>query len=176
MTNKPNARQLLNDDPIRFSLLKSGAVYDRDAGRIVTHTGEGPFQITKESSGQMRTRWKQKTLIAQLRGLAAKEGVELPPDITDEEIVQGALSGVEALTAHMKAIFLKSNNIRGLAEAYSKLVSPLTGQPDDDDSLTDLEVREVYRDLAALARRVMGGVEANRQRQVINGDVLDVTE
>ena len=161
--DKPNARELLNEDPVRFQLMKGGAVYDRKAGRIVTHTGEGPYQITPETSGKMRARWKQKILISQLRGLAAKEGFALPAEITDEEILQGALDGVEALTAHMKAVFLKSTNVRGLAEAYSKLVAPLTSQPDDDESLTYGQVRGIFGEIAALARKVNAEIEAKRR-------------
>lgn len=43
-------------NPKRYKLLKSGAIYDYEDGRIAGHTGEGPYQITAENGAQMRQR------------------------------------------------------------------------------------------------------------------------
>jgi hypothetical protein len=141
--------------PERYKVLKSGAVYDREAGRIVSHSGEGQFQITSANARAMVAKKREKAIAAQMRGLAAKNGIALPEDATDEQILKGALDGVEALTAHMKDVFLKSNNIRGLAEAYSKLVTPLVGQqPEEDEQVVDGEWRVLIREIAIAARKL----------------------
>ena len=70
---------------------------------------------------------RERAIASQLRGLA-RATKELPEDADFEEIAAGALTTIEALTKHFVEIFLQSNNIRGLGEAYSKLIIPLLGE------------------------------------------------
>ena len=167
MADKKPTKDDVTANPERYQLLKSGAIYDRELSRIVSHTGEGEYQITKETARQMLARRREKAIVAQMRGLAAKEGIALPEDVTDEQILRGALDGIEALTAHMKDVFLKSNNIRGLADAYTKLVSPLVGQqPEEDQSVQYSQFRQVMREIASRIRQM-------EHQQTVVGDVID---
>lgn len=158
------------DLPERYKVLKSGAVYDREVGRIVSHSGEGEYQITSATARAMLAKKREKAIAAQMRGLAAKNGIALPPDATDEEVLNGALDGMEALTAHMKKVFLESNNIRGLAEAYTKLTAPLVGSQSDEreipDHLVEAKAKELLHGLSAMAKRI-------REEQIANGGVID---
>ena len=43
-------------NPERYRLLKGGAIYDYELGRIAGHTGNGPYQITAENGAQLRQR------------------------------------------------------------------------------------------------------------------------
>lgn len=138
-------------DEERYKTLTNGAVYDLQAKRIV----KGAV-MSSDGARAMVAKKREKAIASQMRGLAAKEGIALPKDATDEEILNGALDGIEALTSHMKDVFLKSNNIRGLAEAYSKLVLPMVGQPSDDEDMPVVndEVRMVLREIAIYARKI----------------------
>lgn len=70
---------------------------------------------------------KEKGTLAQLRALAKGTGVELPEDAELDQLVEQASSGLEALTLHFFQQFMKSSNIRGMAESYGKLAAPLVG-------------------------------------------------
>jgi hypothetical protein len=154
-TKANEARALVASDPQRYRLLKSGAIMDTETGKLVGHTGEGPFQITSETSRQMLAKRREKTLISWMRGLASKDGKALAPEATDEEILMGALDGVEALVAHTKAVYLKSNNIRGLGEALGKLTNPLLDRPlEEDQPATYAEFRGLLAEMAAAARAI----------------------
>ena len=52
--------------------LANGAVYDMDAKRIVANPGGGTTAITQANTSEMRQRWTEKKLAAQL---AASEGI-----------------------------------------------------------------------------------------------------
>lgn len=110
-------------DPARFRLLKSGAVYDNQIGRIVANPGGGKYAVTTEKSVEMHARRKQVGIIAQMRALARAEGMELPDDIEMDELLSLAASGVEALYTHAIKTFLASKNIRGMGEIIPKLVA-----------------------------------------------------
>jgi hypothetical protein len=149
-------------NPDRYREGSNGAVFDRETGRIVTlDPSRNPYAITPENAREMHKRRKQLDRIARMRGLALGIGIELPEDAAIEQIAGAAHSAVEALTAHMTKVFLKSNNVRGLAEAYSKLIAALQ---DDDEGEDGARNDHLPRVLVLLA-------EIGRRRE--SGDVID---
>lgn len=169
----------MTEDNQRYIHLKSGAVYDKEVGRIVGHSGEGEYQITKANARAMVERKKEKAIRSQLRGLAAKEGLALPEDASEDEILKGALDGIEALTAHMKNVFLKSENIRGLGEAYQRLVVPMVGIQSDEADIPDWVIEQhlqkkygpVIREMAAMASRILAEKGLIDGGEIIDADV-----
>jgi hypothetical protein len=141
-------------DPTRYRHYRNGAVYDLERGRIVAMDGEnGTTLITKENAREYQRRGRQALLISQLRGLAGTIN-ELPPDADLEAITQGAATVIEALTKHYTRTFLKSNNLRGMAESYAKLISPLLGDDEaDQDRQPDQIPARAILILAELARK-----------------------
>jgi hypothetical protein len=84
--------------------------------------------------------------------------------------LKGALDGIEAMTAHMKDVFLKSQNIRGLAEAYSKLTAPLVGSQVDErevpEWMVEAKAKELLNEMVLLAKRI-------KEEQLANSSVID---
>jgi hypothetical protein len=161
MDNDNNPRDLLKpeipdySDTTRYRHYRNGAIYDLERGRIVAMDGEnGTTLITKENAREYQRRGRQALLISQLRGLAGTIN-DLPPDEKDlEAITQGAATVIEALTKHYARTFLKSNNLRGMAESYAKLVSPLLGDDEtDQDRQPDQIPARAILILAELARK-----------------------
>lgn len=138
-------------DPQRYRELKNGSIYDMERGRIVS--GAITTRITSDNARAMVERRKQRFVISKLRGLAGAIK-ELPPDADLETITEGAADVVEALSRHFARTFLKSSNLRGMAESYAKLIAPLVG--DDEEQETDAAPKipaRVVLILAELARK-----------------------
>jgi hypothetical protein len=112
-------------DPSRYRFFDGGAVYDLQKGRIVAHTQptDGKYQITPEKGKEFAQRRRELGQIAQLKALAASEGIELPEGADMDELIQAAAKGIEAITLHMLKTFKDSKNLRGMAESYSKLTT-----------------------------------------------------
>jgi len=161
--NENKVKSLLESAPERYRLLKSGALYDMEAGRIVENPNGGKYAFTRESSLAVWQQRREKFKKSWMRGLADT----LPEDATDEEIVEGALDGTEVLVRHMKREFLKSGNIRGLAEAIRALIAPLLGPQVEDDEPARREAM-VLRQIFVLARNV--------EAEVTDGEIVNAGE
>ncbi len=122
-----NKLELYQADPERYQINSIGAVFDKTTGRFCDMISElNPHAITPANAHAMQERRRQITLTAQLRGLARAFDLTLD-DATLEQIAASAGSAVELLTEHMARTFMASSNIRGQAEAYRALLSPLVG-------------------------------------------------
>ena len=111
-------------DPARFRLLKSGAVRDEQLGQIVyMPPGGGKNGYTSETAKAAAQRRKEIGFIAQMRGLALGNGVELPEDAELEELLQKSGDAIVAIYAHTVKTYLQSKNIRGMGEIIPKLVA-----------------------------------------------------
>ena len=157
-------------DPEKYRLLDSGAVYDLKAGRICDNLG-GKYSITSENARTFLDRRREVGLIAQLRGLASAEGIELGDDAELHDIVHGAASAVEALTKLLAQKFKESDNIRGMGEVYSKLIAPLLGDTGDKDGGASFPVN-VKID-GGFLRDLFKDAQDYRSREVIEGSVHD---
>jgi hypothetical protein len=157
-------------DGIEVLVYPDGSQKRADNGHFLI--GPTAARITTSEQGRaMLERKRQKGIVSQLRGLANKNGVSLPPGATDEEILQGALDGVEALTAHMKQQFLKSTNIRGLAEAYVKLMAPLLGeQSEQPRTVVNFHELELGQTAGELLRHLREALPAAVEGKVIDAD------
>jgi hypothetical protein len=175
---KPSAMDVMNL-PNRYREIDGGAILDKKFGRLVGHLG-GKYQISKETARQMVAMKKAKAVKSQMLGIAAAAGIELAQDATDDEILAGALDGIQALTAHMAKTFMQSNNIRGLGESYARLVAPFVGSQNEvDDTLSAEERKELekyravdatLREISSLAERIEKERAAGKFDTVNNSD------
>jgi len=162
--NENKVKSLLESAPERYRLLKSGALYDMEAGRIVENPNGGKYAFTSETSLAAIQRRREKFIASWMRGLADEP---LPPDATEEQIERGALDGTEALVRKMVSEFHKSGNIRGLAEAIRALIAPLLGPQVEADEPARREAM-VLRQIFVLARNV--------EAEVTDGEIVNAGE
>jgi hypothetical protein len=153
-------------DETRYKILDGGAVYGLAEGRIVAHLPGGKYAITKENAREMLDRKRQIGQMAQLRGLARGAGLDLD-NATLEEIAQGAGDAIENMTAHFYQVFMKSNNVRGLAEAFKGLTAPLVG---DREERTDTPAAGVMAATADLLRELR---QVIRPQDTVDGKVIE---
>ena len=113
-----------------------------------------PYRITTDNHQSILARRRLVGLRAQLRGLAAANGVD-PSEIDDELLLQAG-SAAEAITKHMAETFLGSNSLRGMSESYNALMSPLVGDKRERDPIGNDEDRTqtLIQDLAEIARAI----------------------
>jgi hypothetical protein len=170
MTDKPTKDQI-EANPEHYKLLKGGAVYGLQEGRIVAHLApsNGPFQITRANARQMQRRGRLVGLRSVLKGLvdaAREKGVQLPdPDtLTDEELEAAGGDAIRLITKHTALTYLDSKNLRGMGEVYNRLTFPLTGQ-EDEEEVPHAVMRGFIHELADALRRA--------RDESINGDVID---
>lgn len=121
----------------RYKILKNGAIYDLEQGRIIANPGGGTTAITHATSSEYRTLWREKKVEAKLRGLARGAGID--PDDIDRDLVRSAASAAEVVTAHMAQTFLSSRNLRGMGETYVKLM----GDEDVQDATRGSDVQAI---------------------------------
>jgi hypothetical protein len=153
-------------NPTRYKMLDSGAVYDNEAGRIVDNTGTGKYAITRDTALDMKRKQKEKGLIAQMRGLAQSQGIELAEDADLTTIVNGAATAIEALTRHMAETFFKSENLRGMGETYTRLITPLMGEKNSEDE--DTTISSYIAVLGELSKLATAIESARTDSEVIN--------
>lgn len=142
--------------------LSNGAVYDMSKGRIVANPGGGTHAITSDNAHAMLARRKAVGLRSQLAGLAQAKGID-PSDI-DDTLLEQAGDAVQALTRHMAEKFLASDSLRGMSDAYDKLVAPLVG--DRREKQDDVPPNESVSVLVLIQQWAA-------ERQVVDGTVID---
>ena len=103
--------------PERYRILKNGAVYDREVGRIVANPGGGSAAWNSETSELGRQQAKLK------REAAVMRGVELGTDTPDWGV------GVADMTKAMVKIAVTKQN-RAAVTAYNAVMRELPGGPD----------------------------------------------
>jgi hypothetical protein len=99
------------------------------------HLMRGPDHAlitTSERGRELVAARRAKGIRAQLRGMARGADIDLDPDMIEDELISKAADAGEVYTAHFGKTFLKSNNIRGLGEAYSKLMAPFATDEKDN--------------------------------------------
>ncbi len=132
------AYQRVNEDGKEILLYDNGAKKDAVTGHWIQAPPHAQF--TDVTARLMTSRRRAIGLRAQLRGLIAGTGGEIPDqmadDITDADLL-AAGSALQALTAHMARTFNSSSSLRGMAEVYDKLASPLIGDRRQRDADTD---------------------------------------
>lgn len=101
----------------------------QDNGRLAAQ--HPMYKMTPERGKALAEQKKIKGIMSQLRGLAAAEGAELPPDAELEQVIEGAGDALEAITTHFAKTFKQSSNLRGMAEGYRQLAAPLIGERDE---------------------------------------------
>ena len=123
--------------------------------------------ITKETSPAMIEHRRQLAQIAQLRGLARGAGMDLT-DKDLEEIAKGAGDAIENMTAHFYQVFMKSTNVRGLAEAFRGLTAPLLGEPEEIRKTINYHELEISTSTMELLKSLR-----EAQIQIIDTQVVD---
>lgn len=163
--------ELNYDDPERYRKLASGAILEKSTSRIVANPGGGKFAITRERSQLFHSLRKAQGVKSALMGLvdaAREKGIELPDpeSMSDQELIAAGGDAVRLFSKHMALQFLKSANLRGMGEVYSKLTLPLLGSmaEDEDEKGSLSELRWLVHELAEMAR--------NNDRETV-GDIID---
>jgi hypothetical protein len=156
----------------RYIHLKSGALYDRQAGRIVAHSGEGEYQITKANAHAMLERKRAKGRRSKLRGMARGAGFDIDPNATDEDLEIKAADALELYVAHLGKTFLKSENLRGMGETFSRLTEPFAMR-EDTGELTPGELHVSIRGMVETFERLIHGGQIENTD---NGDVIDAEQ
>lgn len=102
-----------------------GAVRDYHGRSVTLPPQMEKHKISQATTSDLLAKRRLVGLRAQLRGIAKGAGVDVP-DI-DDDLLLAAGSAVEAFTAHMGMTFMQSKSLRGMSDAYDKLVAPLVG-------------------------------------------------
>lgn len=110
----------------QYSIYDDGTQKWSDSGRI--KAPPPVHALTSERGRALMQIRKDRAILSQLRGLAQVIGTQLPPDAELEETITGAGNALEAITQHFGKTFLKSENLRGMAEGYRQLAAPLVGE------------------------------------------------
>lgn len=168
MTDETKDLEFYKARPERYRILESGAVVDTQTARMVANFNS-KFAITKDNARAMLQRRKEVGILAQMRGLAKAQGLDLPPDVELEEVIRGAGSAVEALTAHMAKTFLESKNLRGMGETYGRLTS----------NMVESEPESEYAPLAhdsdiEILREILHAAKAVREISTAEREIIDV--
>lgn len=154
-------------NPQRFKVGINGSIYDIETGRYCDLIPElNPHAITKENARAMVER---KRVIAQmgiLRGLAKKANVDID-NATLEELAQGAGTAIENMTGHFYDVFMDSKNMRGMAEAYKGLISPMLG---DEQREVQREPEAIYLEAANQLLKVLHEIITP---QAVEGKVIE---
>jgi hypothetical protein len=155
------------NDETRYKILDGGAVYGLEEGKIVAHLpGEHKYSITKSNSREMLQRKKDIAEASQLRALARAAGLD--PDTLDmEQLMQGAGSALEKLLQHFYATFLKSANLRGMAESYRQIAAPMVGE------IHDIRVPPPSQGTEEAAAHLLELLREALKPQAIDGKVTD---
>lgn len=147
-------------DPERYTIASNGAVWDREAGRFADMIPSlNPYSITKANAADFHQFKKQKAQMGLLRGLALAAGVNLD-EATLEQIASGAGTAVENMTRHFYQTFMKSSNVRGMAEAFRGMTAPLLGETEQPKpaSRDDPEILDALNELInALRAEIVEG-------------------
>ena len=130
-------REFYESHPERYRIERGGAVKDLTTNLWVDALEkENPHAITAANSQAMHQQRRVIGARSKLKGLidAAREhdkGIELPdPDtLSDEEIISAGGDAVRLLTKHTALTYLKSGNLRGMGEVFSKLIEPFGEDP-----------------------------------------------
>lgn len=158
-------------DPNRFILLKGGAVYGREEGRIVAHTQpkDGKNQLTTDRAKELVARRKQIGVLRQMRALARSVDIEVPDDIEPEQLEKLAGDGLEEIFLHMLKTFKDSKNLRGMAEAFAKIA---TGYLDSGRTDEEVELPQVNQTTILIAQFI----QQLPKGETIGKKILEISE
>jgi hypothetical protein len=174
MSDQPYTEETRAEDGHLLRKYEDGTIYDRTAKKLIH--GPTNAMITKANAREFAQRRKDIALISTMRGLAEGTGVELPEDDNDLlALARGAGSGIQKLTAHMSRVFLSSKNVRGLSEAYGRLVSPHLGEPETDARHVIYVQNNFSPETASAMERVLRDViRAQQEHLVIDAESVDI--
>lgn len=153
-------------DPDKYQVDDSGLIINRETGKIAGNPGGGKYGMTADRSLEIHRLRKEQGIRSKMRGLALAAGIEIPDDITDEQLIAGAGNALEALTAHMAKTFLGSKNLRGMGETFGRLAEPFAEGPRATVENGSLNAMETLTSLA---------LEYVRQKRQENGEVVEGT-
>lgn len=163
----------IHEDGRDILVYDNGAKKDAKTGYWISPPPS--VRITGDNARAMLARRRAIGLRSQLEGLAESIGVD-PSEIDDDLLLQSG-TALRALTRHMAETFRKSNNLRGMAETYDKLVAPLVGDRREKQDDTPAEPTNVYILLAQFidARQVTDmPISASSKDDVIDGTAEDL--
>lgn len=155
-------------DGVEVLVYPSGMVKRADNGHYISPPSSAKI-ADSERGRELYELKRQKGVMAQLRALARGAGIELPEDADLEKIIEGASSGTEALTLHLYKQFMKSENLRGMAEAYGKLSAPMVGdQAAPPKAGNTINVVNISDDVMHFLKDVRALMQENRK--IIDAD------
>jgi hypothetical protein len=163
MSDEPFKREIR--DGVEVLVYPNGIIKEAATGHFL-RPPDSALINTSERGRELAQRKKEIGQIAQLRGLARGAGLDLD-NATLEEIAKGAGDAIENMTAHFYQVFMKSSNVRGLAEAYKGMTAPMLGDPEAPKTTVNFHAIELGKTTAAL-------LAVLRQALDVEGNVIDV--
>jgi hypothetical protein len=162
-------------NPDRYKILDSGAIYDREAGRIVGMGGKSKYAITPANASEMSEKSNRKRKIGKVVGRILGAGLELPADADLEKLTDLEADAVTIYTAHLGKVFLESKNPR-IGESFSKLTGDDEGQRGGAPGFSFSVGVNADAELAQQFAKIISDVLAYKARQVIDVQSQDVSE
>jgi hypothetical protein len=126
MADEPKYTREIRDG-VEVLVYPSGQIKRADNGQNIRPPDKAIIR-TPERAKELAQIKKEKGVLAELRAMAKAQGKELLDDATIEEIIEQAADTHEAQYLHLHQEYMRSQNIRGMSEAYTKLAAPLVGE------------------------------------------------
>jgi hypothetical protein len=147
----------------------NGAVRSKANGQIVAMYPErNPYAITKENSHHLHMLRKTQGVKSALMGLidaAREDGIDLPApgEMSDEELITAGGDALRLFSKHMAKTFLKSGNLRGMGEVYSKLTAPYILDPREREAEREPFRRPADVSIAQMVVNILGDRDPTKE-------------
>lgn len=180
MSNNGRDIEYYKARPDLYRVLNNGTVLDLakaakgKGGIIAAFPEHNPHAITKENSRHLHALRKAQGLRSRLLGMvdAAREhGLSIPdPDsLSDEELIQAGGDAVRLMVQHTLNTYLKSGNLRGMAEVFSKILEPFNA--DESEKARPVHIENLNVGMASLIADIL----KQRQQEATDATILDAT-
>ena len=133
MTDEKHDIEYYRSQPEKYRILENGTVLEigKSGGIVTVFPDLNPYSLTPERARELTAIKKAKAVRSKLKGMITGADLEMPADPTDDELITLAGDALAVYTAHLGKVFLGSKNVRGLAEAYAKLIGGMESEKTD---------------------------------------------
>jgi hypothetical protein len=114
--------------PDRYTV-RHGLVVDKQLARtnggrgiVATFPEANPHAITRETSPQMHMIRRAKNIREKMAGAAIGAGITIPPDATDEQVIEEYGNAVRAYFAHLGKLTMGAKTLRDVPSAITRLL------------------------------------------------------
>jgi len=150
----------------RTKVLKNGAIYDMDKGRIVANPGGGKYAITSETASEFHAKRQERKREAIIRGANAVAAEGGKYDGTDLDFIE-AIAEVQTIKA-LNPDDPKSTDAARFILQESGLAEAKQVQATPAEAVTD-----ILREVASIAASLAHGFDNYNYRKHEEGQVVD---